>query len=213
MKAIICNFTSSTRESISTKPNWIRLYPRNQFPLISLTPQLKPSNKTDPEFPSNIPNCTKSPSVIFTIPYNYILNSTTPTNQINQHPKKNDQPTDSDGNAEHPQGASPSISPAPAPKPPGDMAFGFVAEEFLGESVMDASYDGKLIPGMIDISIQRLLDKTLNLIASHPWVDIKKETMFQSRPWKKLWSVDTTQKSWFMIGRNYNQPYKILWLV
>ena len=47
---------------------------------------------------------------------------------------------------------------------------------------MDASYDGKLIPGMIDISIQRLLDKTLNLIASHPWVDIKKETMFQSRP-------------------------------
>ena len=75
-----------------------------------------------------------------TIPYTFYHpnqpNKSAPKKTTNQH---------SDGNAEHPQGASPSISPAPAPKPPGDMAFGFVAEEFLGESVIDAIYDGKLI--------------------------------------------------------------------
>ena len=118
-----------------------------------------------------------------TIPYTFYH-----PNQPNKSAPKKTTDQHSDGNAEHPQGASPSISPAPAPKPPGDMAFGFVAEEFLGESVIDAIllWWQAYIPGMIDKSIQRLLDKTLNLIASHPWVGIKKETMFQSRPWKKV---------------------------
>ena len=208
-KAIICNFTSSTRESISTQPNWIQLYPKNQFASFPPHPNWNQATKQILSFPQTFPT-VQNHHLFFFKPSR--IHSTTPTNQINQHPKKNDQPALWRKRRTSPRRVALHFSGSRA-KAPGRHGLWF-RRRGVPWRISDwcQLWWQAYIPGMIDISIQRLLDKTLNLIASHPWVDIKKETMFLSRPWKKLWSVDTTQKSCFMIGRNYNQPYKILWL-